>query len=105
MIASTPEVIEAHHVTGDDCFILKVLARSMTDLERITGRLATLGRITTSVVYSSPVPDDTSSRTYARNPSLNLAVGSGFRNCQQSLRNLEPIGCRLRLIPTNRAST
>lgn len=56
MIASTPEVIEAHHVTGDDCFILKVLARSMTDLERITGRLATLGRITTSVVYSSPVP-------------------------------------------------
>ncbi len=56
VIDSTPEVIEAHHVTGDDCFILKVLARSMTDLERITGRLATLGRITTSVVYSSPVP-------------------------------------------------
>lgn len=51
-----PEVIEAHHVTGADCFIIKVLARSMRDLERITGRLAALGGITTSVVYSSPVP-------------------------------------------------
>jgi Lrp/AsnC family leucine-responsive transcriptional regulator len=35
---------------------MKVLARSMTDLERITGKLATLGSITTSVVYSSPLP-------------------------------------------------
>ena len=56
LVAALPEVIEAHHVTGADCFIIKVLARSMRDLERITGRLATLGGITTSVVYSSPVP-------------------------------------------------
>jgi Lrp/AsnC family transcriptional regulator, leucine-responsive regulatory protein len=56
LIDTTPEVVEAHHVTGDDCFIFKVLARSMRDLERITGRLATLGSITTSVVYSSPLP-------------------------------------------------
>lgn len=56
LIDTTPEVIEAHHVTGDDCFIFKVLARGMRDLERITGRLATLGSITTSVVYSSPLP-------------------------------------------------
>ncbi|MBI3213758.1 MAG: Lrp/AsnC family transcriptional regulator [Mycobacterium sp.] len=51
-----PEVVEAHHVTGNDCFIMKVIARSMSDLERITGKLATLGSITTSVVYSSPLP-------------------------------------------------
>ncbi|GAB3600772.1 Lrp/AsnC family transcriptional regulator [Kineococcus gypseus] len=56
LLATTPEVIEAHHVTGEDCFVLKVLARSMRDLERITGKLATLGAITTSVVYSSPLP-------------------------------------------------
>ena len=56
LVAVTPEIMEAHHVTGADCFIIKVLARSMRDLERITGRLATLGGITTSVVYSSPVP-------------------------------------------------
>jgi Lrp/AsnC family leucine-responsive transcriptional regulator len=56
LVDALPEVIEAHHVTGADCFIIKVLARSMRDLERITGRLATLGGITTSVVYSSPIP-------------------------------------------------
>jgi len=56
VVDSTPEIVEAHHVTGADCFILKVHARSMRDLERLTGRMATLGSITTSVVYSSPVP-------------------------------------------------
>jgi Lrp/AsnC family transcriptional regulator, leucine-responsive regulatory protein len=56
LVDATPEVVEAHHVTGVDCFVLKVIARSMRDLERVTGRLATLGGITTSVVYSSPVP-------------------------------------------------
>jgi Lrp/AsnC family transcriptional regulator, leucine-responsive regulatory protein len=55
LVATTPEIVEAHHVTGPDCFIIKVLARSMGDLERVTGRLATLGGITTSVVYSSPL--------------------------------------------------
>lgn len=56
LIAKMPEVIEAHHVTGDDCFMLKVLTRSMRHLEQATGRLAGLGPVTTSVVYSSPLP-------------------------------------------------
>jgi len=55
MLDSTPEVVEAHHVTGEDCFILKVLARSMRHLEEVTGRIAGLGPVTTSVVYSSPL--------------------------------------------------
>ena len=55
LLDTMPEIIEAHHVTGDDCFILKLLARSMTDLERLAGKIAGLGAITTSVVYSSPV--------------------------------------------------
>lgn len=56
VVDTTPEIVEAHHVTGDDCFIIKVVARSMPDLERIAGRLATPGGITTNVVYSSPLP-------------------------------------------------
>ncbi|MEV6955271.1 Lrp/AsnC family transcriptional regulator [Streptomyces sp. NPDC051183] len=52
----TPEILEAHHVTGDDCFVLKVTARSMAHLEEITGRIAGLGPVTTSIVYSSPLP-------------------------------------------------
>ncbi|MFT2690287.1 Lrp/AsnC family transcriptional regulator [Clavibacter zhangzhiyongii] len=48
LVAELPEIVEAHHVTGADCFIVKVHARSMRDLERITGRLAVLGGITTT---------------------------------------------------------
>jgi Lrp/AsnC family leucine-responsive transcriptional regulator len=34
---------------------MKVLARSMRHLEQTTGRIAALGAVTTSVVYSSPL--------------------------------------------------
>ncbi len=43
-------------MTGEDCFILKVVARSMRHLEEVTGRISGLGAVTTSVVYSSPLP-------------------------------------------------
>ncbi len=56
LLDSTPEIIEAHHVTGEDCFVLKVVARSMRHLEETTGRISGLGSVTTSVVYSSPLP-------------------------------------------------
>ncbi|MFJ2647786.1 Lrp/AsnC family transcriptional regulator [Streptomyces sp. NPDC087420] len=56
LLERTSEMLEAHHVTGDDCFVLKVAARSMSHLEEITGRIGTLGSVTTSVVYSSPLP-------------------------------------------------
>ncbi|AJF69565.1 MULTISPECIES: Lrp/AsnC family transcriptional regulator [Streptomyces] len=62
LIDTTPEVLEAHHVTGDDCFVLKVAARSMKHLEGITGKIATLGAVTTSIVYSSPLPRRSLSR-------------------------------------------
>ncbi len=56
LLAGLPEVIEAHHVTGDDCFIMKVVATSMKHLEQVSGRIGALGSVTTSVVYSSPLP-------------------------------------------------
>ncbi|MEQ4304924.1 Lrp/AsnC family transcriptional regulator [Plantactinospora sp. B6F1] len=56
LLKSTPEIVEAHHVTGEDCFVLKVVARSMRHLEQVAGRIAGLGPVTTSVVYSSPLP-------------------------------------------------
>ncbi|WP_340560618.1 Lrp/AsnC family transcriptional regulator [Streptomyces sp. GSL17-111] len=56
LVAVMPEVLEAHHVTGDDCFVIKVAVRSMRHLEEVTGRLGGLGPVTTSVVYSSPLP-------------------------------------------------
>ncbi|WP_434587864.1 Lrp/AsnC family transcriptional regulator [Streptomyces sp. A5-4] len=56
LLESTPEVLEAHHVTGDDCFVVKVATRSMRHLEQVSGRFGALGSVTTSVVYSSPLP-------------------------------------------------
>ncbi|MFE0644565.1 Lrp/AsnC family transcriptional regulator [Streptomyces sp. NPDC058877] len=56
LLDTTPEVLEAHHVTGDDCFVLKVAARSMKHLESVNGKISALGAVTTSVVYSSPLP-------------------------------------------------
>ncbi|GAA2341891.1 Lrp/AsnC family transcriptional regulator [Streptomyces kunmingensis] len=56
LVEATPEILEAHHVTGDDCFVIKVAARSMSHLEEISGKIGTLGSVTTSVVYSSPLP-------------------------------------------------
>ncbi len=56
LLATTHEVVEAHHVTGEDCFVLTVRARSMRHLQEVTGRIAGLGGVTTSVVYSSPLP-------------------------------------------------
>ncbi|WP_030413606.1 Lrp/AsnC family transcriptional regulator [Streptomyces sp. NRRL S-1448] len=55
LLETTPEILEAHHVTGDDCFVIKVAARSMRHLEEVSGRIGALGAVTTSVVYSSPL--------------------------------------------------
>ncbi|TVL92996.1 ArsR family transcriptional regulator [Streptomyces sp. SAJ15] len=52
-----PEILECHHVTGSDCFIAKVAARSMEHLEEITSRIARVGSLTTTVVYSTSVSD------------------------------------------------
>ncbi|MEU0396256.1 Lrp/AsnC family transcriptional regulator [Streptomyces sp. NPDC006208] len=56
LVETTPEILEAHHVTGDDCFVIKVATRSMSHLEEVSGKIGTLGSVTTSVVYSSPLP-------------------------------------------------
>ena len=56
LLDRTPEILEAHHVTGEDCFVMKIVARSMRHLEEVTGRLSGLGAVTTNVVYSSPLP-------------------------------------------------
>lgn len=55
VIEGCPEVVEAHHVTGDDCFTCKVYVGSVAELERVIGELAIHGSTTTSIVLSSPV--------------------------------------------------
>src|SRR5450432_625708 len=48
-------VVECHHVAGGDAFILKVVAASVVELERLVEKLLDFGVPTTSIVLSSPV--------------------------------------------------
>jgi len=51
----TPEVVECHRVTGEDCFVLKLHLRAMDDLEELLDRFIVYGQTTTSIVHSSPI--------------------------------------------------
>jgi Lrp/AsnC family leucine-responsive transcriptional regulator len=48
-----PHIIEVHRVTGEDCFVLKVLVSAPEDLETIVDRIAGFGAVTTSLVLRS----------------------------------------------------
>ncbi|HTX45350.1 MAG TPA: Lrp/AsnC family transcriptional regulator [Solirubrobacteraceae bacterium] len=53
---ATPEVVECHRITGDDCYLIKAHLRSVSHLEEVIDRFALYGQTTTSIVQSSPVP-------------------------------------------------
>ena len=51
----TPEVVECHRITGDDCYLMRLWVRDVIHLEEIIDRFAPYGQTTTSIVQSSPV--------------------------------------------------
>jgi Lrp/AsnC family transcriptional regulator, leucine-responsive regulatory protein len=51
----TPEVVECHRVTGEDCYYAKLHVRDVEELERVIDRFTPYGQTTTSIVQSSPV--------------------------------------------------
>lgn len=53
---SIPEVTECHRVTGEDCFILKIFLKEISNLDRVLDKFLIHGQTTTSIVQSSPVP-------------------------------------------------
>jgi Lrp/AsnC family leucine-responsive transcriptional regulator len=52
----TPEVVECHRITGDDCYFMKLHVRDVDHLEEVIDRFASFGQTTTSIMQSSPVP-------------------------------------------------
>ena len=54
-VKTMDQIAECHHVAGGDAFILKVVAASVMDLERLVEKLLDFGVPTTSIVFSSPV--------------------------------------------------
>lgn len=52
-VERTPEILECHHITGEDCFIIKAAVANISDLERVAAALSKFGPIATSIVYST----------------------------------------------------
>lgn len=56
LVADSPEILECHRGTGNECFILKVAVTGVRHLEHVIDRVTTLGPVTTTVILSSPMP-------------------------------------------------
>ncbi len=51
-----PQVVECHRITGEDCFYLVVLLRSIDELSGLLDRFLVYGQTTTSIVNGTPIP-------------------------------------------------
>ena len=66
LVNQLPQVMECHHVTGVEAFILKVAVASVEELERLVEQVGKYGATMTSVVMSSPVKRRTLTEETAR---------------------------------------
>ncbi|GAA0375008.1 Lrp/AsnC family transcriptional regulator [Micromonospora gifhornensis] len=54
-VATWPEILEIHRITGDACSVLKVAAGSIGEFEGVIDRLAPYGQPSSTMVLSSPL--------------------------------------------------
>jgi Lrp/AsnC family leucine-responsive transcriptional regulator len=52
----TPEVVECHRVTGEDCYVMTAYVRDVEHLETVIDQFAAYGQTTSSIMQSAPVP-------------------------------------------------
>ena len=55
MLIDTPEVVEADRVTGEDCFLAKVVACNVLELETVIDRFQPYASADTAIILSSTV--------------------------------------------------
>lgn len=55
----TPEISECHRISGEDCFLIKVHAAAIEDLEKTLDSFLAYGQTITSIVVATPVPPRT----------------------------------------------
>lgn len=51
-----PEVLECHHVTGADSYLMQVVAVDLAHLETLVSAISRWGETRTSLVFSTPIP-------------------------------------------------
>lgn len=56
LAARTPEVVECHRISGEDCFLMRVQVAAIAALEDVLDRFLVHGQTTSSFVVSTPVP-------------------------------------------------
>ena len=56
LAAELPQVTECYRITGEDCFLIKLHAPAIDQLEAILDRFLVYGNTATSIVVSTPVP-------------------------------------------------
>lgn len=54
-VAKDPRIVECHHITGDDCLLLKVIVKDMYELENVIDTIKKIGSTKTSVILSTPI--------------------------------------------------
>lgn len=55
MARDLPQVLECHHVTGRDCFLIKIAAAGMAEIEQLVDRFRAQGETESALVLSSVV--------------------------------------------------
>jgi Lrp/AsnC family leucine-responsive transcriptional regulator len=58
-VRSAPELMECHHVSGEEAFVVKAVASSIPHLEKLIEKLSSFGETHTLIVLSSPVVKQT----------------------------------------------
>lgn len=46
-------IVECHHITGEDCLLLKVIVKDMYELEQVIDQIKQVGKTKTSVILST----------------------------------------------------
>lgn len=52
----TPEVVECHRISGEDCFLMRVQVSAIAGLEDVLDKFLVHGQTTSSFIVSTPVP-------------------------------------------------
>ena len=55
LAARTPEVVECHRISGEDCFLMRVQVAAIAGLEDVLDKFLIHGQTTSSFVVSTPI--------------------------------------------------
>ena len=55
LVETLPAVLECHHVTGEESFVMKIVVATVGELEPLIEQISRFGPTSTSIVMSSPV--------------------------------------------------